>query len=131
MSISTLAPPTQAWPFPGIGTAAGWAERLVAMSLSRTARRGSAARGFSPAESARPAPSLTAAIAAIVAVAAQRARATGDLPALRDAIDRALDSADLPADEDPREQGMAFLAPISDAAGQEGGQLMSLMQRQR
>lgn len=132
MPTSSLAPAPQAWQMPGLATAAGWAERLVAMSLSLRGAR-PAARGFSPAEAARPAPSLTTAIAAIVAVAAQRAQTAGTLPALRDAVLRALDEAEVGhvLADDPREASMAGIAPITDAAAQEREQLMSLMYRQR
>jgi hypothetical protein len=63
---------------------------------------------------ARRSPRLVAAVAAIVAIAAERARAAGDLGALRDAIDRVLDGAGPPAG-DPRDPDMADLPRIIDA----------------
>ena len=59
-------------------------------------------------------PSLVAAVAAIVAVAAQRARATGSLDALRDAVEAALEGAATPP-PDPREAEAADLPRIADA----------------
>jgi hypothetical protein len=56
---------------------------------------------------------LVAAVAGIVAVAAERARAAGDLGALRDAIERVLEAAAPPAG-DPRECA-TDLPRISDA----------------
>lgn len=70
-----------------------------------------------PAEaraSRRMAPSLVAAVAAIVAVAAQRARATGSLDALRDAVEAALDGT-AAAPPDPRETDTADPPRIADA----------------
>jgi hypothetical protein len=64
--------------------------------------------------SSRVAPSLAAAVAAIVGVAAQRARAAGTLDALREAIEAALDAA-TPAQPDPREADAAELPRIGDA----------------
>lgn len=57
---------------------------------------------------------LVAAVAGIVAIAAERARAAGDLGALRDAIERVLDGTAPPA-ADPREPGGADLPRIADA----------------
>lgn len=57
---------------------------------------------------------LIAAVAAIVALAAERARAAGDLGALREAIERALDSA-TPGSDDPRDDPGAELPRIADA----------------
>jgi hypothetical protein len=75
----------------------------------------------------RPQGSLVSAIAGIVAVAAERARANGDLPALRDAIDRALGGSDISVD--PREQAQPFLPPIAGASAGEAAALMALMGR--
>jgi hypothetical protein len=62
----------------------------------------------------RQGPSLAAAVAAIVSVAAQRARSTGTLDALREAVEAALDGA-TPGQADPREADTADLPRIADA----------------
>ncbi|WP_372622309.1 hypothetical protein [Falsiroseomonas sp.] len=67
-----------------------------------------------PGRSGRRPAGLVAAVAGIVAVAAERARAAGDLGALREAIERALDAAAPPAG-DPREPGATDLPRITDA----------------
>jgi hypothetical protein len=58
-------------------------------------------------------PRLVAAVAGIVAIAAERARAAGDLGTLREAIERALDAVALSA-ADPRDVPPADLPRISD-----------------
>jgi len=105
----------QLWPLSRFGAATAWAARLVARATptDMPERR---AQG-----------SLVIAIAGIVAVAAERARVSGDLPALRDAIDRALGGSDLSTD--PREQAQPFLPPIADASAGEAAALMALMTR--
>lgn len=57
---------------------------------------------------------LVATVAAIVAIAAQRARASGTVDALRDAVEAALDSVAGPA-RDPRDAGRGALPRIADA----------------
>jgi hypothetical protein len=64
-------------------------------------------------EAPRLAPGLIAAVAGIVAIAAEKARAAGDLAALRDAIEAALGPANDSAD--PREAGGPDLPCIADA----------------
>jgi hypothetical protein len=71
----------------------------------------------SPAPDARSAgrsAKLIAAVAAVVGLAAERARAAGDFAALRDAIERALDAA-APASADPRDGPGTDLPRIVDA----------------
>ncbi len=81
--------------------------------------------GHAPADSA----ALAAAVAAIVAIAAQRALAAGDLPGLRELIERALDAAE-PIASDAREE--ARLPAIADAEPQaERRSLAALLRRQR
>jgi|GEM_PF-3734764 len=58
---------------------------------------------------ADPTPPLAAAVAAVVGIAARRARAAGELGILRDAVTAALDAADPPAAE-PEDGGPATLA---------------------
>jgi hypothetical protein len=53
----------------------------------------STAIGHPGAHAGLAAPSLVTSVAAVVAIAAERSRATGDLPALRAAIDAVLDQA--------------------------------------
>jgi hypothetical protein len=101
------------WPLSRFGAATAWAARLVALATP------------SDPPDRRAQGSLVSAIAGIVAVAAERARITGDLPALRDAIDRALGGSDISAD--PREQGQPFLPPIADASAGEAAALTALM----
>jgi hypothetical protein len=50
--------------------------------------------GHSGGHAGRGTPTLVSAVAAMVAVAAERSRASGDLPALRAAIDAVLDQAE-------------------------------------
>lgn len=69
----------------------------IPMPPNASWRIGSAEAGGAPTAEARvpprrAEPALTAAVAAIVAVAAQRARAAGTLDALRDAVAAALDT---------------------------------------
>jgi hypothetical protein len=72
---------------------------------------------------------LAAAVAAIVAVAAQRALAAGDLPGLRALIDRALDAAE---SAPPNAAEETQLPSIADAEPrQERRRLSALMRRQR
>lgn len=67
------------------------------------------------APGARRAPgTLAAAVAAIVAIAAQRARAGGTLDALREAVEAALDAA-TPAPPEPRDGEATDLPRIADA----------------
>lgn len=73
-------------------------------------------------------PNLYAAIAGVVAVAAERAVAAGELAALRDAVERALDAAEVAA-ADPREADMADLPAIADHDGAEEARLRALMLR--
>jgi hypothetical protein len=78
---------------------------------------------------ARRAPSLVAAVAGIVAIAAERARSAGDLGSLREAIERVLDAAAPPA-ADPRDQNAADLPRIVDADPlREEQQLRALLAR--
>ena len=73
---------------------------------------------------------LAAAVASIVAIAAQRARAAGDLGHLRSLIDRALEAADPQPDDTAAED--PTLPRIADADPQQEGQrLAALMCRQR
>jgi hypothetical protein len=73
-------------------------------------------------------PGLSAAVAAIVAVAAQRARAVGTYDALREAVEAALDAA-APPPPDPREIG-GELPRIADAdPAEEAGRLRALCSR--
>jgi hypothetical protein len=79
----------------------------------------------------RQGPSLAAAVAAIVSVAAQRARSNGTLDALRDAVEAALDGA-TPGQSDPREGETSDLPRIADADPlQEERQLRALLSRMR
>ena len=73
-------------------------------------------------------PNLHAAIAGVVAVAAERAAAAGELAALRDAVERALDAAEVAA-ADPREADMTALPDIADHDGTEETRLRALMLR--
>ena len=57
---------------------------------------------------------LVATVAAIVAIAAQRARANGTVDALRDAVEAALDAVAPPA-RDPRDAATGALPRIADA----------------
>jgi hypothetical protein len=128
----------QAWPFAGLDAGLGWAERLVAGSLA--SQRGAAhassvlpgSQELTPTRAASGTASLTAALAGIVVIAAQRALAAGDLPKLREAIDRAFDSVLSEAEaRDPREDGMGELPRIADAEPtSEAGRLRHLMRRQ-
>lgn len=61
----------------------------------------------------RPTPELIAAVAGIVAIAAEKARAAGDLDALRHAIEAVLGPANDPGD--PREEKPHELPRIADA----------------
>lgn len=74
---------------------------------------------------------LASAVAGIVSVAAQRALAAGDLPALREAIERALDTvAGTPA-TDPRDAVNPEVPHIADAEpAREREQLLALSQQQ-
>jgi hypothetical protein len=142
-----------AWPFPGLGSASGWAERLVVRSLAQPSRAEREARGslqgtrtpgltqredLRPGETPTPSrpgaaiAGLTTAIANIVAVAAQRALAAGELPKLRDAIDHAMEAASGDAEQaDPRDACMPDLPRIVDAEpSHEAGRLLSLLRRQ-
>lgn len=75
---------------------------------------------------------LARAVANIVAIAAQRARQTGELSALRQEVQRALDQPEPDANLDPREAGMEDPPVIADAEAQsEGERLAALMQRQK
>ena len=75
---------------------------------------------------------LARAVAGIVAIAAQRARQTGELAALREEVQRALDQPEPEANADPREAGMDEPPPIIDAETQsEGERLAALMRRQK
>ncbi len=72
---------------------------------------------------------LAASVAAIVAVAAQRALAAGDLPGLRALVERALNAVEPPFGEEREEPD---LPPIADAEPEaEGLRLLALMRRQR
>jgi hypothetical protein len=76
-------------------------------------------------------PALAAAVAAIVAVAAERARAAGDLGALRDAIESALDAI-APPGGDPRDADAADLPRIADMdPAREAAALSALLGRLR
>ncbi len=78
----------------------------------------------------RLAPGLVAAVAGIVAIAAEKARAAGDLGALRDAIEAALGPANDSAD--PRETGRPDLPRIADAdPAEEAARLAALAARAR
>lgn len=78
----------------------------------------------------RSSPDLVPAVAGIVAIAAERARVSGDLPALREAVERALDAA-LPAPTDPREADCVALPRITDAdPSEEPARLRRLLDRQ-
>lgn len=75
---------------------------------------------------------LARAVANIVAIAAERARQTGELAALREEVQRALDQPEPETNTDPREAGMDEPPPISDAETQsEGERLAALMRRQK
>lgn len=75
---------------------------------------------------------LARAVANIVAIAAQRARQTGELAALREEVQRALDQPEPEVNADPREAGMEEPPPIIDAETQsEGERLAALMRRQK
>jgi len=119
--------PATAWPFPGMGTANGWAERLVSGSTALANPTPEI-----PARAASVQTGLTAAIANIVVVAAQRALAAGELPKLREAIDRAIDSVSAEVEaRDPRDTAVSDLPRIADAEpNHEAGRLMSLMRSQ-
>jgi hypothetical protein len=75
---------------------------------------------------------MVQAVAGIVAIAAERARQNGELPALRDALERALGQNQGESEPtDPREQGLPEPAPIHDAdRGNEGERLGTLLRRQ-
>ncbi|MGX9965131.1 hypothetical protein ACVFYP_17505 [Roseomonas sp. F4] len=75
---------------------------------------------------------LIQAVVGIVAIAAERARLVGDLPALRDALERALGQTLVETEAaDPREQGLPLPMPIRDAdRGNEVERLGTLMRRQ-
>lgn len=74
---------------------------------------------------------LVGAVAAIVAVAAERARVNGELGTLRDALERVLDAA-APPPPDPRDAAGPELPPIADIdAAQEAARLRALMIRGR
>lgn len=75
---------------------------------------------------------LTEAVAAIVAIAAARARDAGDFAALRNAVDRALASAPAHAEacQDPREARAPDPPMIQDMAPGEADGLRALMRRQ-
>ena len=75
---------------------------------------------------------LARAVAGIVAIAAQRAREAGELAALRDEVQRALDQPEPETNADPREAGMEDPPAIVDAETQsEGERLAALMRRQK
>ncbi len=124
--------------FAGLDSKLGWAERLVARSIlpNRPTLAKSNALPCASDLTAVRAPSgttsLTSALAGIVVVAAQRALAAGDLPRLREAIDRAFDSVIGEAEpHDPREENMGELPRIADAEPtSEAGRLRHLMRRQ-
>lgn len=83
-----VATPWLPWP-DGMSSSGGWGGRMLGLAMSLV----------QPAGRERPQPSggtapLAAAVAGIVAIAAQRAKAAGDLGSLRALIDRALDSAE-------------------------------------
>ncbi len=79
-------------------------------------------------------PSLVDAVAGIVAIAAARARNSGELLALRHAVERALNAPGTPPSApapDPRETGMGELPPICDSRpDREADRLAALMRRQ-
>lgn len=129
------------WPIPALGTAAGWAERLAEIGLHLmqqplasthmdTERRPGAAPASKRPVSGTAA--LSAAVASIVAIAAQRALAAGELPKFREAIDRALDALTPDAEAgDPRDNAMPELPRIADAdPAQEVSRLMRLLRGQ-
>lgn len=90
--------------------------------------------GAAPRPLARPGQHarMVQAVAGIVAIAAERARQNGDLPALRDALERVLSQSPAEGEpSDPREQGLPEPAPIHDAdRGNEGERLGTLLRRQ-
>lgn len=126
------------WPFVGQDPKLDWAERLIKGSLEPLRATDDAktalpsAADLAPQRGSINTTSLTAALAGIVVIAAQRALAAGDLPKLRDAIDRAFDSVLGQAEAtDPRENGMGELPGIADAQQTvEAWRLSHLMQRQ-
>ena len=65
-------------------------------------------------EGRRGGPGLVAAVAAIVAIAAERERAAGNLAALRDAVERALDTA-APSAAEPHQPASPELPHIAEA----------------
>ncbi len=91
--------------------------------------------GWNPAPSApgteTPTLILARAVAGIVAIAVERARAAGELAVLRDQVLRVLDQPGEPSSPDPREAEAPEPPPITDADPQtEVERLASLMQRQ-
>lgn len=128
----------KAWPFAGIDSNAGWADRLLSISLApnrANANTGAAMPNVADLSSRRSpsgTTSLTAALAGIVVIAAQRALAAGEFPKLREAIDRALHSVLGDGEAgDPREDGMGELPRIGDIDLRwEMNRLSHLMRRQ-
>jgi hypothetical protein len=74
-------------------------------------------------------PGLVAAVAGIVGLAAERARASGELVALREAIEAALGPAN--DAEDPREALQEGLPPIADADPVREAQRLSALAARR
>ncbi|MGG5811180.1 hypothetical protein [Falsiroseomonas sp. CW058] len=108
------------------GPAAGWGERLLGLAMGILHPPG----GLPPLqrrEAEDGTGALAAAVAAVVAIAAQRARAAGDLPRLRAVIDRALDAAE-PAEEEVADAALPCIADADPA--EERRRLMALARRQ-
>lgn len=102
----------------------GWGARLrdaTLSLLSTPVMREGDAPGFGTE-------ALSAAVSAIVAIAAQRARAAGDLSRLRALIERTLDAAEPAADELGEGTGLPCIADAD--FGQERQRLSALAQYQ-
>jgi hypothetical protein len=74
-------------------------------------------------------PGLAAAVAAIVAIAAQRALANGEFAALRALIDRVLDAAEPQVENDAEDDRLPMIADAD--APRERDRLAALLARQR
>lgn len=131
-----ISPPWLTTPDPGalaasggprVGDATGvWRNRLVSMALGLS--HPAAVTDEATPSSGGSTSALASAVASIVAVAAQRALAAGDLAQLRALVERALDAAE-PAHDDGA--GPTGLPAIADAdTTRERRHLLSLMERQ-